>query len=338
MRAADRRAGTPTPAGGDVYFAVRSFPAYGALSGQQLDDVAQGEGEGDAKRDPRDFTLWKAAKPGEPSWPTPWGRGRPGWHLECSAMATMYLGPEFDIHGGGLDLVFPHHENEQAQSHAAGDGFARFWLHNAWVTMGGEKMSKSLGNTLSDRRAAAPGARGRAALLPGRPALPVDHRVLRRGAAGVGGRLPADRVVRAPGPGARRHPGARRARPGVRRRAGRRPGHARARSPPSTTRCGRATPRWTPATGPARRRAAASVRAMTGLLGLDPLDPHWAGRRRSGGRRDRRRSTHPGRGPARAAAGGARSGATSPPPTPCAAGSPPPGCPSRTRPTAPPGH
>ena len=137
------------PAGGDVYFSVRSFPAYGALSRQKVDDVAQGEGEGGGKRDPLDFTLWKAAKPGEPSWPTPWGRGRPGWHLECSAMATMYLGPEFDIHGGGLDLVFPHHENEQAQSHAAGDVFARYWLHNAWVTMGGEKMSKSLGNTLT---------------------------------------------------------------------------------------------------------------------------------------------------------------------------------------------
>ncbi|MBP2365358.1 cysteine--tRNA ligase [Pseudonocardia parietis] len=135
-------------AGGDVYFAVRTFPGYGTLSGQKVDDVHQGEGEAGGKRDPLDFTLWKAAKPGEPSWPTPWGDGRPGWHLECSAMATAYLGPEFDIHGGGLDLVFPHHENERAQSHAAGDPFARFWLHNAWVTMGGEKMSKSLGNTL----------------------------------------------------------------------------------------------------------------------------------------------------------------------------------------------
>ena len=136
-------------ADGDVYFAVRSFPAYGALSGQKLDEVEQGEPESGSKRDPADFAMWKSAKPGEPSWPTPWGRGRPGWHLECSAMATAYLGPEFDIHGGGLDLVFPHHENEQAQSRAAGDPFARFWLHNAWVTMGGEKMSKSLGNTLA---------------------------------------------------------------------------------------------------------------------------------------------------------------------------------------------
>ncbi|MCP2262482.1 cysteinyl-tRNA synthetase [Streptoalloteichus tenebrarius] len=136
-------------AGGDVYFSVASFPEYGALSGQRLDEVQQGETAAIGKRDPRDFTLWKAAKPGEPAWPTPWGPGRPGWHLECSAMATAYLGAEFDIHGGGLDLVFPHHENEQAQSRAAGDGFARYWVHNAWVTMGGEKMAKSLGNVVS---------------------------------------------------------------------------------------------------------------------------------------------------------------------------------------------
>ncbi|MEU5694693.1 cysteine--tRNA ligase [Actinosynnema sp. NPDC020468] len=136
-------------ADGDVYFAVRSFPAYGALSGQKLDEVHQGESAATGKRDPRDFTLWKAAKPGEPSWPTPWGPGRPGWHLECSAMATAYLGPRFDIHGGGIDLIFPHHENEQAQSRAAGDHFAEYWMHNAWVTMSGEKMSKSLGNVVS---------------------------------------------------------------------------------------------------------------------------------------------------------------------------------------------
>nr|WP_237440259.1 cysteine--tRNA ligase [Amycolatopsis rubida] len=134
---------------GDVYFSVKSFPEYGSLSGQQLDEVQQGETPTRGKRDSRDFTLWKSAKPGEPSWPTPWGDGRPGWHLECSAMATNYLGAEFDIHGGGVDLVFPHHENERAQSNAAGDGFARYWLHNAWVTMSGEKMSKSLGNTVS---------------------------------------------------------------------------------------------------------------------------------------------------------------------------------------------
>ncbi|MDT4936734.1 MAG: cysteinyl-tRNA synthetase [Pseudonocardiales bacterium] len=138
---------------GDVYFDVRSFPAYGALSGQKLDAMEPaGDSEGiTRKRDPRDFALWKGHKSDEPataSWATPWGRGRPGWHLECSAMATKYLGPTFDIHGGGLDLVFPHHENEIAQSVAAGDGFARYWLHNAWLTIGGEKMSKSLGNSL----------------------------------------------------------------------------------------------------------------------------------------------------------------------------------------------
>ncbi|MFI2234622.1 cysteine--tRNA ligase [Nocardia testacea] len=134
---------------GNVYFDVRSYPDYGHLSGHRLEDVHQGESAGLGKRDPRDFTLWKAAKPGEPTWPSPWGPGRPGWHLECSAMAEFYLGPEFDIHCGGMDLVFPHHENEIAQSKAAGDGFARYWLHNGWVTMGGEKMSKSLGNVLS---------------------------------------------------------------------------------------------------------------------------------------------------------------------------------------------
>ncbi|MEU0533549.1 cysteine--tRNA ligase [Amycolatopsis tolypomycina] len=134
---------------GDVYFSVKSFDGYGELSRQGLDDVQQGETPTRGKQDPRDFTLWKSAKPGEPSWPTPWGPGRPGWHLECSAMATTYLGREFDIHGGGIDLIFPHHENERAQSNAVGDPFARYWLHNAWVTMAGEKMAKSLGNTVS---------------------------------------------------------------------------------------------------------------------------------------------------------------------------------------------
>ncbi|HEV7186641.1 MAG TPA: cysteine--tRNA ligase, partial [Blastococcus sp.] len=137
---------------GDVYFDVRSFPGYGELTGQKLEDLQPADDVVDQqrKRDPRDFALWKAHKDGEPetaSWATPWGRGRPGWHLECSAMVGKYLGAEFDIHGGGLDLRFPHHENEQAQSRAAGDPFARYWLHNGWVTLGGEKMSKSMGNT-----------------------------------------------------------------------------------------------------------------------------------------------------------------------------------------------
>jgi cysteinyl-tRNA synthetase len=134
-------------AGGDVYFDVRSLPSYGVLSGQKPEAMLSTEDPG-AKRDPLDFALWKGAKPGEPAWETPWGPGRPGWHLECSAMATRYLGAEFDIHGGGLDLIFPHHENEIAQSNAAGDPFARIWLHNGLVNTGGEKMSKSLGNSL----------------------------------------------------------------------------------------------------------------------------------------------------------------------------------------------
>ena len=143
---------------GNVYYDVRSLPGYGSLTNQRLEDLATTEDESQLdddveadKRDPRDFALWKAAKPTEPAdaaWDAPWGRGRPGWHLECSAMSRRYLGETFDIHGGGIDLRFPHHENEQAQSHGAGWGFARHWVHNAWVTIKGEKMSKSLGNSL----------------------------------------------------------------------------------------------------------------------------------------------------------------------------------------------
>lgn len=134
---------------GDVYLDVRSLDSYLTLSGQKLDDLqSAADGEASVKKNPQDFALWKSAKPGEPSWPTPWGDGRPGWHIECSAMAQAYLGEEFDIHAGGLDLIFPHHENEIAQSNGAGYPFAQRWLHNAWVTTAGEKMSKSLGNTL----------------------------------------------------------------------------------------------------------------------------------------------------------------------------------------------
>ena len=139
------------PGNGDVYLEVRKLKRYLTLSGQRIDDLlpaADVDASSSSKKDPRDFALWKGAKPGEPSWPTPWGAGRPGWHLECSAMAHVYLGESFDIHGGGLDLIFPHHENEIAQSEAAGYGFAKRWLHNAWVTQSGEKMSKSLGNSL----------------------------------------------------------------------------------------------------------------------------------------------------------------------------------------------
>ena len=138
---------------GDVYFDVRSWDKYGALTNQSIEDM-QDSADADprGKRDPRDFALWKGYKEGEPltaSWESPWGRGRPGWHLECSAMAGKYLGSRFDIHGGGLDLRFPHHENELAQSTAAGDDFANFWMHNGMVTYEGEKMSKSIGNTIS---------------------------------------------------------------------------------------------------------------------------------------------------------------------------------------------
>jgi len=137
--------------GGDVFFRVRAFDGYGKLSRRRVDDMQQGEDivDADRKEDPLDFAMWKSAKPGEPAWASPWGSGRPGWHIECSAMAAKHLGHGFDIHGGGLDLVFPHHENEIAQHEAAhGDTFARFWVHNGMVQMGAEKMSKSIGNVV----------------------------------------------------------------------------------------------------------------------------------------------------------------------------------------------
>jgi len=137
--------------GGDVYFSVRKFPGYGKLSGNTIDDLVAGArvATGDLKRDPLDFDLWKSAKPGEPRWDSPWGPGRPGWHIECSAMSMKYLGETFDIHGGANDLIFPHHENEIAQSEGAtGKPFARIWVHPGWVTLNQEKMSKSVGNVL----------------------------------------------------------------------------------------------------------------------------------------------------------------------------------------------
>jgi len=262
-------------AGGDVYFAVDTFDDYGALSRQKLDEVQQGESVAEGKRDPRDFTLWKSAKPGEPSWPTPWGPGRPGWHLECSAMATTYLGAEFDIHGGGVDLVFPHHENERAQSNAAGDPFARFWLHNAWVTLSGEKMSKSLGNVvaidamLANYRAVelryyliqphyrstieySDGALSEAAQGYRRIEQFV-HRVASRLGEVTSGRLSPefaaalDDDLATPAAVAVVHNAVRE-------------GNAALDSGDDE----------------AARAAAGSVRAMTGVLGLDPLDPQWA--------------------------------------------------------------
>jgi cysteinyl-tRNA synthetase len=141
---------------GDVYYSVAGFPTYGALSGQSTDALQSGARieVGEHKRNPLDFTLWKGAKPGEPAWESPWGPGRPGWHIECSAMAHRYLGDSFDIHGGGSDLIFPHHENEIAQSEGAFGSFARHWMHSGMVNFGGEKMSKSLGNVVTIRKVA----------------------------------------------------------------------------------------------------------------------------------------------------------------------------------------
>lgn len=262
-------------ADGNVYYDVRSLPDYGALSGHRLDDVHQGESAGTGKRDPRDFTLWKAAKAGEPSWPTPWGPGRPGWHLECAAMATELLGSEFDIHCGGMDLVFPHHENEIAEAHGAGDPFARYWLHNGWVTMGGEKMSKSLGNVVSipamlERVRAvelryylgsahyrsmleySDGALLEAAAAYRRIESFVERVVARYGDVAVGevaeGFAAAlDDDLGVPAALAEIH---------------------------NTVRVGNAA--LDEGQAELARNAAASVRAMTGILGVDPLDPHWA--------------------------------------------------------------
>ena len=139
---------------GDVYFSVRSWPGYGKLSGQNIDDLENGArvDPTEEKRDPLDFALWKGQKPGEPAWPSPWGMGRPGWHIECSAMSMAILGQSFDIHGGGQDLIFPHHENEIAQSEAAtGKPFAHYWMHNGFINVDNQKMSKSLGNFFTVR-------------------------------------------------------------------------------------------------------------------------------------------------------------------------------------------
>ncbi|CAM3670259.1 cysteine--tRNA ligase [Tsukamurella ocularis] len=259
---------------GDVYFSVRSLPSYGELSRQKVDDVHQGESVATGKRDPLDFTMWKAAKPGEPSWPSPWGDGRPGWHLECSAMSTSYLGGQFDIHCGGIDLIFPHHENEIAQAHGAGDAFANYWLHNGWVTMSGEKMSKSLGNVVSipnlltqyravelryylgsahyrSMQEFSPGALDEAVTAYGRIEAFVRRTVERAGEVPVGewtdGFAAAlDDDLGVPSALAEVH-GCVRA------------GNAALESGDLEE----------------ARRLAGAVRAMTAILGVDPLDPHW---------------------------------------------------------------
>ncbi|MER7796268.1 cysteine--tRNA ligase [Microbacterium sp. NPDC096154] len=180
-------------AAGDVYFDVRSWAEYGTLTRQSLDAMEPAaDADPRGKRDPRDFALWKGAKPGEPAdatWDSPWGPGRPGWHIECSAMSRRYLGAEFDIHGGGLDLRFPHHENELAQSTAAGDAFARFWVHNGLVTVDGQKMSKSLGNVTlaTDLLTARPAPVVRYALAAAhyRSSLDISDRALDEAAAAL---------------------------------------------------------------------------------------------------------------------------------------------------------
>ena len=275
---------------GDVYFDVASWPAYGELTRQKVDDMEAAEdADPRGKRDPRDFALWKGHKAHEPetaSWASPWGRGRPGWHIECSAMAGKYLGGAFDIHGGGVDLRFPHHENEQAQSRAAGHDFASYWLHNAWITTSGEKMSKSLGNSLLvpkvlervrgiELRYYMVAAHYRSHVEFSFEALEEAALGFRRvegfldRAAAVLGEVPADGIFCAdfvtamdddlstPAAVAALHDVVRE---GNKLLAG--------------------------GDTPALRGNAASVRAMLGVLGLDPADPHWTSQRGGGGSED----------------------------------------------------
>ncbi|MCY7395942.1 MAG: cysteine--tRNA ligase [Nocardioides sp.] len=268
-------------ASGDVYFDVRSWPAYGELTRQGIDDMQAAEdAEVRGKRAARDFALWKGRKDTEPetaSWPSPWGRGRPGWHIECSAMAGKYLGPAFDIHGGGVDLRFPHHENEQAQSRAAGHAFASYWMHNAWITTAGEKMSKSLGNSLSIPSVLerVRGIELRFYLLAAHYRSHVEFSVeaLEEAAAGfrriegfldraatVLGEVPADGMLCTEFIDAMHDdlgtPAAVAAIFDVIRE-----GNKLLAGPPT----------------PALRGTAGSVRAMLDVLGLDPADPAWAG-------------------------------------------------------------
>ncbi len=268
-------------AGGDVYFAVASFADYGALSGQRPDDMRASDDADPAahKRDPRDFALWKASKAGEPSWPSPWGPGRPGWHIECSAMSAYYLGPEFDIHGAGIDLVFPHNENERAQSHAAGDGSAAYWLHNGWVVdAAGEKMSKSVGNDLkvdSVLQAVRPAVlryylvaahyrstiRGSlAGMAEAQTAYSRLEGFISRATELVGDADPAAAMLCADfGTAMDDDLGTPAALAAI---------HEVVREANKSLADG---------DKPAVRGALGSVRRMLGLLGLDPLDPHWSG-------------------------------------------------------------
>jgi cysteinyl-tRNA synthetase len=267
--------------GGDVYFDVPSFPQYGALSGQDPKDMrAPADGGEPDKRDFRDFALWKGVKAGEPadaSWPSPWGRGRPGWHIECSAMARRYLGDEFDIHGGGLDLTFPHHENEIAQSKSAGLTFARYWVHHALLNLGEAKMSKSLGNVIDVDAVVAMGVRP----VELRYYLAAPHYRSRidysddalREAAVTYRRIEGfvTRAAEAVGPGT----------PGELP-----PAFAAAMDDDLNTSAALAVVHEIIRDGNTAlaggdqdgvRSALAAVRGMLGVLGLDPLDPAWSG-------------------------------------------------------------
>ena len=274
---------------GDVYFDVRSWPSYGELSGQRVDDMQEaGDADPRGKRDPRDFALWKGWKkdsePETAAWPSPYGPGRPGWHIECSAMAGKYLGAAFDIHGGGIDLQFPHHENEQAQSRAAGHPFATYWMHNAWITTAGEKMSKSLGNSLLVP-AVLQRVRGielRFYMVSAHYRSHVEFSFEALDEAAAGFRRIENFLERAGGDRGRHRR--------CRRRSSTRwttTSAPRRRSPSSTTRRARATGCWPRATTPPLRRQ--SVLAMLDMLGLNPRRP------RLGRRRPSRRPAHRGR-------------------------------------------
>jgi cysteinyl-tRNA synthetase len=264
---------------GDVYFDVHSYPDYGALSGQRVDAMAPAADAPErAKRDPRDFALWKGPKPDEPDdayWPSPWGRGRPGWHIECSAMCRRYLGDEFDIHGGGLDLVFPHHENEIAQSRAAGLPFARYWVHHAMLNLDGAKMAKSLGNVLNVDAIVALGVRPvelRYYLTTPHYRSVIDYSESALREAATGYQRLEGFVRRAVERVGAVEPGALPAE------------FAAALDDDLNTSQAVAVVHDTVRAGNVAldgdgdvKTPLAEVRAMLGVLGLDPLDPHWTG-------------------------------------------------------------
>jgi cysteinyl-tRNA synthetase len=265
---------------GDVYFDVRSWPEYGSLTHQGIDDMeAAGDADPRGKRDPRDFALWKGWKketePETAAWPSPWGPGRPGWHIECSAMALKYLGGAFDIHGGGVDLRFPHHENEQAQSRAAGFEFAAYWMHNAWITTAGEKMSKSLGNSLVVaqvlERVRAIDLRFYMVAAHYRSHVEFSYQALEEAAAGFA-RIESflQRAVAVVGPvevGSFRAEFEEAMDDDLGTPAAVAVVYDAVREGNKLLEAG---------DSPALRETASSVRAMLEVLGLDPFDPHWA--------------------------------------------------------------